>query len=102
MIALNEMIQWRKLITPLIVPLFFWGAVITTAICGVFGILSGIFLLPSSPFLGIMVIALTIAVACVALATVRLVAEFFLVSFRKNNHLYRIRQLVEGTEQTQS
>jgi hypothetical protein len=31
-----------------------------------------------------------------------LVAEFFLVSFRKNNHLYRIRQLVEGTEQTQS
>jgi hypothetical protein len=102
MIAFNEMVQWRKLITPLIVPLFFWGAVITTAICAVFGILSGIFLLPDSPFLGIMVIALTIAGACVALATVRLMAEFFLVSFRKNNHLYRIRQLVEGTDQTQS
>jgi hypothetical protein len=102
MIAINDMVQWRKLITPLIVPLFFWGAVITTAICVVFGILSGIFLLPDSPFMGIMVIALTIAVGCVALTTVRLVAEFFLVTFRKNSHLYRIRQLVEGTEQTQS
>ncbi|MBV9237005.1 MAG: DUF4282 domain-containing protein [Xanthobacteraceae bacterium] len=102
MVAFNEMIQWRKLITPVIVPLFFWGAVITTAICGVFGLFSGLFLLPDSPFLGIMVIALTIAVGCVALATVRLVAEFFLVSFRKNNHLYRIRQLVEGTDQSQS
>src|ERR1700749_1122170 len=78
MIAFNQLIQWRNLIAPLILPLFFSGAVITTAICGVFGILSGIFLLPDSPFLGIMVIALTMAVSCVALATVRLVAEFFL------------------------
>src|ERR1700746_4165656 len=98
MIAFNEMIQWRKLITPLIVPLFFWGAVITTAICGIFGLFSGIFLLPDSPFLGIMVIALTIAVACVALATVRLGGEFFLVSFRKNNHFFRRRHAVQRTE----
>ncbi len=102
MIELHEMIQWRKLITPLIVPLFFWGAIVTSGICGIFGIVSGIVLLPESPVMGILLIALTVSVTCVAVALVRLVAEFFLVSFRKNNHLYRIRQLVEGTEQTQS
>jgi hypothetical protein len=102
MIELNEMIQWRKLITPVIVPLFFWGAVTTTVICGLLGLASGIALLPDSPFFGIMLIALTVSIACVALATIRLIAEFFLVTFRKNDHLYRIRKMVEGAEQAQS
>src|SRR3974377_506078 len=92
MIALNEMVQWRKLITPLIVPLFFWGAAISTAICGVFGILSGIFLLPESPFLGIMVIALTVAVACVAIATVRVVGWWL------NSSCYRFARTITSTE----
>jgi len=101
MIELRELGQWHRLITPLIVPLFFWGATITAIMAGLFGFMGGLILLSDSPVFGIMVIAFTICVACVGVLAVRLMAEFCLVSFRINSNLQAIRSILERVEQTQ-
>jgi hypothetical protein len=85
--------------SPLIVPLFFWGALTTNIIAGLFALMSGVALATENPIQCMMVILLTICVVCVAVALVRLVAEFFLVSFRASSHLFVIRKLLEDAEQ---
>jgi hypothetical protein len=80
MIQLRELGQHRKLITPSVAPLFFWSAVTTTIIAGLFGVMDGLFLIPDNPIFGVSVIALTIAVVCVTILAIRLVTEFFLVT----------------------
>ena len=102
MIEIREMVQWRRLITPLMVPLFFWGALVTALMVGIFGLINGLTLLSENPLTGIVVIAMTISAVCVAIVAARLISEFFLVSFRTNNHLYKIRTLVEASEQQTS
>ena len=54
------MLQWRNLITLLIVPLFFRSVLITSPVAGIFGLLSGILLITDNPLVGMLVIALTI------------------------------------------
>ena len=43
MIQLRELAQHRKLITPSVAPLFFWSALITTIIAGLFGLMDGLY-----------------------------------------------------------
>ena len=69
---------------------------------GIFGLISGLTLLSENPLTGILVIAVTISAVCVAIVAARLISEFFLVSFRTNNHLYKISKLVEASEQQTS
>jgi hypothetical protein len=102
MIKLRELGQYRKLITPSVAPLFFWSALMTTIIAGLFGLMDGLFLISDNPMFGIAVIALTISAVCAAILAIRLVTEFFLVSFRTNCHLSVIRKLLEGVEATES
>jgi hypothetical protein len=102
MIEIRDMVQWHRLMTPLMAPLFFWGALILALTVGVFGLISGLALLAENPLTGFLVIAMTIPAVCVVIAAARLISEFFLVSFRTNNHLYKIRKLVEASEQQSS
>ena len=101
-IQLRELGQHRKLITPSVAPLFFWSALTTTIIAGLFGVMDGLFLIPDNPIFGFSVIALTIALDCVAILAIRLVTEFFLVTFRTSYHLSVIRKLLEGVEAQES
>jgi hypothetical protein len=39
MIELRELGQWRRLTTPLIVSLFFWGAISAAVVAGLFGLM---------------------------------------------------------------
>ena len=98
MVQLRELGQHRKLITPSVAPLFFWSALTTTIIAGLFGLMDGLVLIPDNPIFGMSVIVLTIAIVCVAILAIRLVTEFFLVTFRANCHLSVIRKLLEGVE----
>ena len=59
-------------------------------------------MISDNPIFGIAVIVLTISVVCVAILVIRLVTEFFLVSFRTNYHLSVIRKLLEGVEATET
>jgi hypothetical protein len=102
MIQLRELGQHRKLITPSVAPLFFWSALTTTIIAGLFGVMDGLFLISDYPIFSISVIVLTIAVVCVTILAIRLVTEFFLVSFRTSHHLYVVRKLLEGVEAQES
>jgi hypothetical protein len=64
--------------------------------------MDGLFLIPDNPIFGVSVIALTIAVVCVTILAIRLVTEFFLVTFRTSYHLSVIRKLLEGVESQES
>ncbi len=98
MIKLRDMLQWRNLITPLIVPFFFWSVLIASPVAGIFGLLNGIMLIADNPLVGMLVIALTIPMVALAIIAARLISEFFLISFRTNAHLYRIRTVLEAAE----
>ncbi len=102
MIQLRELGQHRKLITPSIAPLFFWSALTTTIIAGVFGLIDGLFVISDNPIFGMAVIALTVSFVCVAIVGIRLLTEFFLVSFRTSYHLSVIRKLLEEVEVPES
>jgi hypothetical protein len=102
MIQLRELGKHRKLITPSVAPLFFWTALITTIMAGLFGLIDGLLLISDYPILGFAVIVITIAAVCSAILAIRLVTEFFLVSFRSNCHLSVIRKLLEGVEAAES
>jgi hypothetical protein len=99
MTNIRELSQWHKLITPLVVPLFFRTGLAAATILGLFGITTGLILLQGNPAFGILLIAFTLSLVFVAILTIRLTAEFFLVSFQSSSHLYVIRQLLEGAEQ---
>ena len=60
MIQLRELGQHRKLNTPFRSRHFFWSALTTTIIAGLFGLMDGLFMISDNPIFGIAVIVLTI------------------------------------------
>ena len=99
---LRELGHWRMLLTPLIVPLFYWGAIITAMLAGIFGLMGGLVFLSDNPVFGMMVIAFSICATCVVILTIRLVAEFFVISFQTNGHLNAIRSVLDRAEQVEA
>jgi hypothetical protein len=99
MIQFRDMFQCRRLITPIILPCFFWSVVVMSTLAGMVGVINSIMMIPESPLIGMFMIAVTVLAVCVAALTARVLCELFLVSFRTNGNLYRIRTLLEATEQ---
>jgi hypothetical protein len=88
---LADLFQWERFITPSIIRLFYWLAVVVTVLLGLWGILSGLFILPLQPLGGLFVVVMSMLGTFTAVILVRIVAEFVLITFRINEHLGAIR-----------
>jgi Domain of unknown function (DUF4282) len=91
MFDLRDLFQWERFITPSIIKVFYWLAVIITVVFGLSGILSGLALLVQAPLPGLLLIASSVIGTLLAVIFVRIVAEFVLITFRINEHLGAIR-----------
>ena len=87
----SDLFQWERFITPSIIRVFYWLAVVLTVLSGLWGILSGLLILPLQPVGGLITVVMSMIGTFTAVIFVRIVAEFVLITFRINEHLGAIR-----------
>jgi hypothetical protein len=91
MFDLRDLFQWERFITPSIIKVFYWLAVIILVLSGLSGMLSGLALMTMQPVSGLFLIALSAIATLAGVIFVRIVSEFVLITFRINEHLGAIR-----------
>jgi uncharacterized protein DUF4282 len=102
MVDFREMFQWSKFITPVAAPIFFWVATSAASTIGLLGLTTGVVLLPDYPLVAIIIVILSITTACLGVLSARLFAEFFLICFRTNDHVYALRVLSQPSTQNRA
>ena len=91
MFEVRDLFQWERFITPSIIKIFYWLAVIMAVLAGLQGVLGGLGLMLSNPIAGVFAMLAGILVALVGVIFARIGAEFILIVFRINEHLGAIR-----------
>jgi len=91
MFDIRDLFQWERFITPSIIKIFYWLAVIMAVLAGLQGVLGGLSALFSNPIVGLVAIIGGVLIALVGVIFARIGAEFILIVFRINEHLGAIR-----------
>jgi hypothetical protein len=91
MLELRDLFQWERFITPSIIKVFYWLAVILSVMAGVSGIFSGLMLMAVNPVSGAIMMLGSLLGIVIGVLAARIVAEFVLITFRINEHLGAIR-----------
>jgi uncharacterized sodium:solute symporter family permease YidK len=91
MFDIRDLFQWERFITPSIIKVFYWLAVVMALLAGLQSVLGGLSALFSSPIVGFVAIIGGVLVALVGVIFARIGAEFILIVFRINEHLGAIR-----------
>ena len=91
MFELRDLFQWERFITPSIIKVFYWLAVVIAVLFGLSGVMSGLAALTVEPVGGIVTILGGLLGALVGIIFARISAEFVLIVFRMNEHLGAIR-----------
>jgi Domain of unknown function (DUF4282) len=95
----GELFQWERFITPSIIKVFYWLAVIMAVLAGLQAVFAGLGLIFASPIAGVIAIIGGILVAVIGIIFARIGAEFILIVFRINEHLGAIRSQGEHQHQ---
>jgi uncharacterized protein DUF4282 len=91
MFYIGDLFQWDRFITPSIIKIFYWLAVIITVLVGLSGLVSALGMLAISPIPGLIMVIVNLAGMFVGIIFARIAAEFVLIVFRINEHLGAIR-----------
>jgi hypothetical protein len=92
MMDFRDLFQWERFITPSIIKIFYWLAVLISILFGLSGMMSGLALMLHSPLGGIFAIVGSLIGAVIGIIFARIASEFVLIMFRINEHLGAIRQ----------
>jgi hypothetical protein len=92
MFDFRDLFQWERFITPSIIKVFYWLAVGISILYGLYGVLSGLFLIAFNPFSGLFWIITSLIGVLIGVILARIISEFVLIMFRINEHLGAIRQ----------
>jgi hypothetical protein len=95
MFYIGDLFQWERFITPSIIKIFYWLAVIITVLIGLSGLVSALGMMTFSPLAGIITAIVSLAGMFVGIIFARIAAEFVLIVFRINEHLGAIRNRAE-------
>jgi hypothetical protein len=96
MLDYRELLQWERFITPSIIKIFYWLAVGMSVLFALSGIISGLALMSLHPLASLFWILGSLIGLVIGVIFSRILAEFFLIMFRINEHLGAIRQ--RGTD----
>jgi len=91
MFEFRDLFQWERFITPSIIKIFYWLAVVMAVLAGMQAVFGGLGMMLSSPIGGVLAIIVGILVAVIGVIFARIGAEFILIVFRINEHLGAIR-----------
>ena len=91
MFSFSDLFQWERFVTPSIIKLFFWLAIVTIVLVGLSGIASAVQMMALSPGVGVFMLLGSLLGVIIGVLFARIVAEFVLIVFRINEHLGAIR-----------
>ena len=91
MFDLGELFQWERFITPAIIKVFYWLAVIIAVLFGASNIFAGLTLMFLNPLNGLFMVVASLFGVVISILFARIVSEFVLITFRINEHLGAIR-----------
>jgi hypothetical protein len=96
MFDFNDLFQWERFITPSIIKVFYWLAVVVSILAGLSGIGSGLAMMFVSPISGLFAVIISVIGIVIGVIFARIAAEFILIVFRISEHLGAIRQRGEA------
>jgi len=96
MYGIGDLFQWERFVTPTIIKVFYWLAVVISVLLGVAGAVSSLATMAINPFVGMICIIASLLGACMGVIFSRIAAEFVLIVFRINEHLGAIRNQGSG------
>ena len=91
MFDFQDLFQWDRFITPTIIKIFYWLAIVLSVLYGLSGIFTGLAAMAINPFGGVVIVLASLAGILVGIIFARIAAEFILIVFRINEHLGAIR-----------
>ena len=91
MFSFSDLFQWERFVTPSIIKLFFWLAIVIIVLVGLSGIASAVQMMALSPGVGVFMLLGSLLGVIIGVLFARIVAEFVLIVFRINEHLGAIR-----------
>jgi len=91
MFGISDLFQWERFVTPTVIKVFYWLAVVMFLLLGVAGAVSSLRDMALNPFIGIILLITSLLGAFMGVIVARIVAETVLIVFRINEHLGAIR-----------
>ena len=91
MLGLGDLFQWERFVTPTVIKVFYWLAVIVCVLMGVAGAVSSLRDMAFNPFMGLVLLITSVLCAFMGVIVARIIAETVLIVFRINEHLGAIR-----------
>jgi predicted membrane channel-forming protein YqfA (hemolysin III family) len=91
MFDLRDLFQWERFITPSIIKIFYWLAVVVSVLAGLSGVFSGLRLMLLDPLSGLFFVLASLLGLLIGVIAARIIAEYVLIIFRINEHLGAIR-----------
>ena len=91
MLDWQDLFQWDRFITPTIIKIFYWLAIVLSVLYGLSGIFTGLVMMAINPISGFVIVLASIAGVLAGIIFARVAAEFVLIVFRINEHLGAIR-----------
>jgi small-conductance mechanosensitive channel len=87
----QDLFQWDRFITPTIIKIFYWLAIVLAVLYGLSGVFAGLASMAINPFAGFVIVLASLAGILIGVIFSRIAAEFILIVFRINEHLGAIR-----------
>ncbi len=91
MFGLGDLFQWERFVTPTVIKVFYWLAVVIAVLLGLAGAVSSLAAMAFNPFVGMIFLIASLLGAAMGIILARIIAEFVLIVFRINEHLGAIR-----------
>jgi hypothetical protein len=96
MFGLGDLFQWERFVTPTVIKVFYWLAVVICVLLGIAGAVSSLQTMAFNPFLGLIFLITSLLGAFIGVILARIASEFVLIVFRINEHLGAIRNQGSG------
>ncbi len=96
MLGLADLFQWDRFVTPTVIKVFYWLAVVISILLGLAGAVSSLVTMAFNPFVGMIFLITSVLGAFMGVILARIIAEFVLIVFRINEHLGAIRNQGSG------
>jgi len=96
MFGIGDLFQWERFVTPTVIKVFYWLAVVISILLGVVGGVTSLDAMAYNPFVGMIFLIASLLGICMGIIISRITAEFVLIVFRINEHLGAIRNQGSG------
>ncbi len=96
MFGIGDLFQWERFVTPTVIKVFYWLAVVISILLGAAGAVSSLSTMAFNPFVGMIFLIVSLLGAVMGIVAARILAELVLIVFRINEHLGAIRNQGSG------